>query len=93
MSRLRLEEAKVLLAGDKPCGAYYLAGYSVECALKACIAKRTQAEDFPLSPEEARNVYVHDLQRLIKAAKLEADLASEQIKSADFSRYWTTTVE
>jgi len=28
-------------------GAYYLAGYAVECALKACIAKKTQRHEFP----------------------------------------------
>jgi len=28
-------------------GAYYLAGYAVECALKACIAKGTQRFEFP----------------------------------------------
>ena len=35
----RLAEAKALLAAGFPAGAYYLAGYAVECALKACIAK------------------------------------------------------
>jgi len=93
LSRLRLAEASALLAGNQASGAYYLAGYAVECALKACIAKQTQAEDFPLSPEEARNVYVHDLKRLVKAADLETELASEQSRSATFGRYWTTTVK
>jgi HEPN domain-containing protein len=38
LSRLRIREARVLLeAGEFP-GAYYLAGYAVECALKACVA-------------------------------------------------------
>ncbi|HLF84399.1 MAG TPA: HEPN domain-containing protein [Blastocatellia bacterium] len=43
----RLREAKVLLANGEYSGAYYLAGYVVECALKACIAKRTKRHDFP----------------------------------------------
>ena len=47
LSRLRVREAKVLL--DNKCyeGAYYLLGYAVECALKACIARQTKAFDFP----------------------------------------------
>jgi len=28
-------------------GAYYLAGYAVECAIKACIAKGTRRYEFP----------------------------------------------
>ena len=43
----RLREAKVLLANGEYSGAYYLAGYVIECALKACIAKQTQRHEFP----------------------------------------------
>jgi hypothetical protein len=39
LSRLREKEAKVLLDNGCFAGAYYLLGYAVECALKACIAK------------------------------------------------------
>jgi hypothetical protein len=39
LSRWRLLEARALLRAGLPNGAYYLAGYSIECALKACIAK------------------------------------------------------
>jgi hypothetical protein len=39
ISRLRVKEAKALLDNGYPAGAYYLMGYAVECALKACIAK------------------------------------------------------
>ncbi len=42
LTRLRLDEAKVLLANERYQGAYYLIGYAVECALKACIAKQTK---------------------------------------------------
>ena len=47
LARVRLEEAKALRDAGRPAGAYYLAGYTVECALKACIAKRTREHDFP----------------------------------------------
>ena len=47
LTRLRLAEARVLLAAAKYDGAYYLAGYAVECALKACIAKQIKRFDFP----------------------------------------------
>ena len=38
LAEVRIGEAGVLLAGGKSDGAYYLAGYAVECALKACVA-------------------------------------------------------
>ena len=47
LAKIRIKEAGVLL--EKRCyeGAYYLVGYAVECALKACIAKQTQRFEFP----------------------------------------------
>ncbi len=36
-----------MLNAGYPDGAYYPAGYSVECGLKACIAKGVQRYDFP----------------------------------------------
>jgi hypothetical protein len=69
LSELRLREANALLGAGFPEGAYYLAGYAVECALKACIAKRTQEHDFP-GKKLADKTYTHDLERLIDAAEL-----------------------
>lgn len=46
----RIADAKALLAMKRWSAAYYLAGYAVECGLKACIAKLTKAEEFPISP-------------------------------------------
>jgi HEPN domain-containing protein len=45
----RLKDAEVLLAKGRFAAAYYLAGYAVECGLKACIAKLTKAEDFRIN--------------------------------------------
>src|SRR5919106_3680906 len=38
--------ARATQAGE-PSGAYYLAGYAVECGLKACIAKQVRRHEFP----------------------------------------------
>jgi len=50
----------VLFAAGRFSGAYYLAGYTVECGLKACVAKLTTPESFP-DKELANAVYTHDL--------------------------------
>jgi hypothetical protein len=47
LAKIRLKEAQALARLRLYDGAYYLAGYAVECALKACIARRTSRYDFP----------------------------------------------
>lgn len=70
LADVRIAEAGVLLASGMWDGAYYLAGYAVECALKACIARLTKAEDFPPKPETVRDYYTHDVNRLLRLAGL-----------------------
>lgn len=69
LARMRIRDAKVLLTGGRYEGAYYLAGYAVECALKACIAKQTKRYDFP-NKERAVKCWVHDLEKLLELAGL-----------------------
>jgi HEPN domain-containing protein len=71
----RLREAKLLLSANAPDGAYYLAGYAVECALKACIAKSTQRHDFP-DKVRANRSHTHNVRELINVAGLKDDLES-----------------
>jgi hypothetical protein len=70
LSDIRLKEAYALWAAGLSDGAYYLAGYAVECALKACIAKRTKEHDFPEKPEQVRKFYVHKLTELMILSQL-----------------------
>ena len=94
LSRLRVAEARALFRAGQFSGAYYLAGYAVECALKACIARQTQKYDFP-DKNRAIESYVHSPARLLKAADLERDLQSEVAMdvllraSWDFVVNWT----
>lgn len=70
LSRIREREARLLLRQGHAPGAYYLAGYAVECALKACVAKQTRRYDFP-DRGLAQQAHVHDLEKLLKLAGLE----------------------
>lgn len=47
LAEARVADARALLNAKRFDAAYYLAGYAIECALKACIAKRTRRHDFP----------------------------------------------
>ncbi|GAB4469550.1 MAG: hypothetical protein OHK0029_42210 [Armatimonadaceae bacterium] len=73
-------------------GAYYLAGYVVECALKACIARRTQADDFP--PEDTRRThYIHSLKDLARTAQLNHLLDTEVSQRTPLGTNWETVVK
>jgi len=86
LSELRLQESKALLAAGFPEGAYYLAGYAVECALKACIAKRTRLHDFP--EKGSQKYYSHDLQGLLGYADLKLDLERSLLANPALNTSW-----
>lgn len=67
LSRLRAREAKVLLDAGNFAGSYYLMGYSIECAVKAAIAKQIKRYDFP-NKKLANDSFSHDLKALMQAA-------------------------
>jgi HEPN domain-containing protein len=94
LSNVRLKEAKALLGVGLWDGAYYLAGYAVECALKACIAKQTQRYEFP-DKKRVIESYSHELLPLVRLAGL-GDALRERIrqdshfqKNWDISRVWS----
>ena len=73
---VRLKDAQLLYKHRRFDGAYYLAGYVIECALKACIAKRTKRYDFP-DKEFFKDAYIHDLSRLLGPAGLKVEFEQE----------------
>jgi hypothetical protein len=66
----------------------YLLGYSVECALKACIAKQTRKYDFP-NKEIAQKSYVHDLEQLLKIAGLDYQLKRDMATNNRLEVNWS----
>jgi hypothetical protein len=93
LANLRVKEARVLLDNECFEGAHYLVGYAVECALKACIAKQTQAFDFPPDRNTVNRIYSHDLETLIREAGL-ADRHRNEINSnARFELNWRIAKE
>jgi hypothetical protein len=82
LAELRAEEAR------KQQGAYYLAGYAVECALKACIAKQTRKHEFPPKHEYIRDIYTHNLSRLLQQSGLEIQLENEMKANPALANNW-----
>jgi HEPN domain-containing protein len=87
LSRVRLSEARALMKAGLPDGAYYLAGYSVECALKACIAKETQRYEFP-DRKRVNSSHTHDLEDLVRVAELQSALRTEAQRDPMLLKYW-----
>lgn len=85
----RIAEAKILLDAGKWSGAYYLAGYAVECGLKACIAKLTRPDEFP-DKNFAAKCWVHDIEPLVKLAELDILRDAAMSANANLSDNWDT---
>jgi hypothetical protein len=64
-----------------------MAGYAVECALKACIAKRINRHDFP-DKKLINDSHTHDLARLVSIANLKNGLEAAYAADKDFERNW-----
>lgn len=89
LAEFRLAEAKLLLAQGLPSGAYYLAGYAIECALKAIVAKDFRANEIP-DLKYVRDIYTHDLSALLRLANLEEELDAEKKNNPELYDCWTT---
>lgn len=66
----RARDAEALIEAGQWSGAYYLAGYAIECGLKACIAKLTNQYDYP-NKELAQKCYTHKIETLVEVARLD----------------------
>jgi hypothetical protein len=88
LARLRLKEARRLLASDLWCGAYYLGGLAVECAVKACICKTMKRHEFPPHNKHSQKCFQHDLWELVDTAGLANDLAANCTADPDFDLNW-----
>ena len=89
LTQERLKDAQALLQKERYSGAYYLCGYVIECALKACIAKQTRQFDFPPERKVVDAVYTHDLTKLIKSAGLEDSHRKDLENDEELKVYWS----
>jgi HEPN domain-containing protein len=88
----RIHDAKIILKARRWSAAYYLAGYAVECALKACIAKLMTSEEFP-DKSFAEKCWTHNLPQLLALAGLKADLDTAVQADPDLADNWDTVKE
>ncbi len=87
LARMHLRAARALLQTGHWPSAYHVAGFAIECGLKACLAKRTHRYDFP--PRETRDIYTHDPTKLLETAKLAAAQKAAEAANNAFEVNWT----
>jgi len=88
LAKLRLEEAKLLAREGRFSGAYYLAGYAIECALKVLIASQFRENEIP-DRILVDKVYTHKLADLLKLAGLENTLEMDRQRDPNLERRWS----
>lgn len=90
LAQVRLEDALFLLQANRPSSAYYLAGYAVELALKACIAKLMAPN---VIPDKAfiNAIYTHKLYSLLSTAELLPQFNKKIRADTQFAAYWVIT--
>jgi hypothetical protein len=87
LARDRIKDAKILFKERRWGAAYYLAGYGIECALKACIAKLMKPEEFS-DRGFAEKCWTHDLNRLVFLAGLEDQQTADSQADPEFKDNW-----
>lgn len=87
LALLRLREAQALLDAGFWSGSYYLSGYAIELALKACIARQFRAETIP-DRQTVNNIWTHDSSKLLGLAKLKPDFEERRKISDRFEANW-----
>ena len=88
---LRMKEAKILLDHQVWDGAYYLAGYAVEFALKVrIISDLMKSDGFP-DLNFAKKFYQHELTALLALTKLKDEMTTDPSVSAhwEIAKDWS----
>lgn len=88
LADVRLAEAKGLLDLGMWDGAYYLTGYAVEVALKACIIKKLMATDAFPKKSFSTDCYTHSVESLLDLAGLHSARAVATAADPSLSTNW-----
>lgn len=88
LAELRLADADALLAAGRWDAAYYLLGYAIECALKACIARQFLEHHVP-ERRLVESFYSHDIDRLLAISIVKSDLDAHLAQDPNFKINWS----
>jgi hypothetical protein len=88
----RIADARALLKAGRWGAAYYLAGYAIEAALKACVLARLAPEPEIVFDDRrfSEKCWTHDLQQLVELAGLTAALDADIAAGPGLDDNWET---
>jgi HEPN domain-containing protein len=89
VAELRLADANALLEAHRWEAAYYLLGYCIECALKACAAKQFRLHEVP-DQKFVNAFYKHDLNDLLRTSGVKSELERRARSDSNFEINWNT---
>jgi len=86
----RAIDAQALLGAQRWTAAYYIAGYAVECALKACILSHLEQHPEEIFREKrfSEKCWTHSIVQLVALAGLESDRINDTIANPQFGIQW-----
>jgi hypothetical protein len=94
LADVRITEANALLAAGLWDGAYYLAGYAIECALKACILARIERTGVIFEDKKfSEKCWTHKIADLVELAGLQAVRAAAYASDPALEVNWNTVEE
>ena len=89
LADLRVDDALMLVGAGRFSAAYYLLGYAVECALKACVTKQIKQYDFP-DKQLVLDSYTHNLENLLRISGVKPQFDMRIKADKSFEVNWTT---
>src|SRR5262245_41481528 len=89
LAEARAADATVLLQAQRWQAAYYLLGYAVECALKACAARQFRQDEAP-EKRVVNDFYTHRLDTLLSISGVKAALEARAAADPAFQINWNT---
>ncbi|MBI4442980.1 MAG: DNA-binding protein [Acidobacteria bacterium] len=89
LADLRLDDAAALLAASRWSAAYYLLGYCIECALKACVVKQFREHEVP-DKGLVNSFYTHKLEQLLNLSGAKSEKEKRAQNDLAFEINWNT---
>ena len=87
LAEARVVDAEALLQGGRWAAAYYLLGYAVECALKACAAKQFHEHEVP-DKTIVNDFYTHRVDKLLNISGAKVALEAQAAADPRFQVNW-----
>ncbi len=89
LSNDRIEDARALLLARRWPGAYYLAGYALECALKSCVLAYIERTGITFEDKKfAEKCWTHDIEELVRQAGLAVERDKAVGTNTNLGRNW-----